>query len=100
MAKSPEGAGIGSVPSGLGTPGPLSQLLCTGCSLGRVRHRTASRFPTAVVREETLGFEVFPHRGVTRLFVLANEGGTRQRTIERRASLQVMSERAGSWLPR
>ena len=81
----------GFVPSEVRYPGPLSQLLCTGCSLGRERHRTASRLPAAVVREETHGFEVFPQPGVTRLFCSRTELRLHQRTIERRASLQVMS---------
>jgi len=56
------------VPNEVRYPGPLSQLLCTGCSLGRVRHRTASRFSAAVEREETHGFEVFPQPGLRASF--------------------------------
>ena len=47
--------GGGFVPSEVRYPGPLSQLLCTGCSLGRERHRTASRSPAAVERKRRTG---------------------------------------------
>ena len=82
----------GFVPNEVRYPGPLSQLLCTGCSLGRERHRTASRFPAAVVREETHGFEVFPQPGLhasfswrTKRDPSANDRATRVRAGDERS---------------
>ena len=67
-----------------------SLISCAGSLAGTRTPSNRAPLPAAVKREETHGLQVLPRPGLHASFP-ADEAGHRQRTIERRASEQVMS---------